>query len=180
MSLAVGSKKDKLQKYLEENEIFINDFPPFGIKNKFICQRVKNHTPPIFYHSLACTRKHPIITVNTSYQFNKSSCKAHRITTVTYNENKFGQFIVPKHHKNPQKLSQTFKITQTKHFVPKHFSNKLTKTPLGGYLRIIWLNAYIFMLSCSETSLIKKQITEKILDCSANWKRKKEIQGERI
>lgn len=180
MSLAVGSKKDKLQKYLEVNEVFINNFPLFGANNKFICQGVKNHIPPIFCHSLACTRKHRIIIVNTSHQLNKSSCEAIRITTVTYNENKFGQFIVPKHHQNPQKLSQTIKTTRTKHFIPKHFSNKLTKTRLGGYLRIIWLNAYIFMLSCSETSLIKKQITEKILDCSANWKRKKEIQGERI
>ena len=38
----------------------------------------------------------------------------------------------------------------------KHFSNKSTNTPFGGYFLVIWLNGSFFMLSCSKTSLTGK------------------------
>ena len=82
----------------------------------------ENHTPPIFYHSLACLYTQASYDNSKHFTSNfgssiKNSCGELIVSSVTYNKNNFTHFFVHKHHKNSQKSSQEFKTTRIQYFL---------------------------------------------------------------
>ena len=100
--------------------------------------------PPIFYDSIACLLHKHFNSKHFSSIFSslKTLIKiAGKNSCITKILEKVLKSLKPHAH--------------THTFIPKYFSKKSTKTPLGGQIQIIWLNKSFFRPRCSKASLVE-------------------------
>ena len=137
LELGLKEIKNKLEKYLDAIQVFVNNFSFLGV-NQFIYQEWKPYATNFFsftgIYSHICIN--PMILVNISHQ-----------NFDNFNKNSWQEFI---HLKNPHKNSQKFKTTRTHYFINQRSYLNISPTNRQKHLLVatFWYFDWLDLSSC--------------------------------